>query len=340
MNRFRYVDKDILCSYNLSEELFSKLGLEIYDMIPLRKVFVLFTNKGKKILKICNFSNERIEFIDKVLKYIEKKDKNILQYCRNSSGDLITTWDNRNYILLDMIDGREAAYTNPVDIALCAEAISKMHISSCGIDSLLDYTEKSANSSISVIEQYKSDFKTICQFENMVNKFKYKNEFDLLFLNIVDKCKTHIDKSIDLLQVSSYNNFIKFKTNLVLCHNDLAHHNFIIDNTNVNIIDFDYCKLDIRIIDIANYSGKVLKSTSYDTSILDSILKSYGSISNEELEMLYGLFMYPKDFVNIVKSYYLKEKSWSEEVFISRFKNKIELDIFRCEFLKELKIYN
>ena len=52
MNKFRYIDKRILCSYDLSEEFFYKLGVKVYDIIPLRKVFILFTDKGKKILKI------------------------------------------------------------------------------------------------------------------------------------------------------------------------------------------------------------------------------------------------------------------------------------------------
>jgi CotS family spore coat protein len=339
MNRFKYVDKDILCIYNLSEELFSMLGVDIYDIIPLRKVFVLFTNKGKKILKIANSTKERIQFIDKVLRYIEKKDKNVLKYCENIEGDIITTWDDKDYILLDMIDGREACYTNPIDITLCAEAISKMHKASYGLDSFLDEKEKLENSSKSIIDQYKSDFNTICEFENMINKFKYKNEFDLLFLDIVDKCKSHMNKAIDLLQCSSYKELNKFKANLVLCHNDLAHHNFIVNDTDVNIIDFDYCSIDAKIIDIANFAGKVMKNTFYDINILDSILKSYGQVSREEVEVLYALFTYPKDFVNIVKSYYLKQKSWSEEVFIGRFKNKIELDIFRDEFLVQFKDY-
>ena len=51
MNKFRYIDKKILCSYDLSEEFFKELGVEVYDIIPLRKVFVIFTDKGKKILK-------------------------------------------------------------------------------------------------------------------------------------------------------------------------------------------------------------------------------------------------------------------------------------------------
>ena len=71
MNKFRYIDKRILCSYDLSEEFFYKLGVNVYDIIPLRKVFVLFTDKGKKILKITNSSLDRINFINKTLNIIK-----------------------------------------------------------------------------------------------------------------------------------------------------------------------------------------------------------------------------------------------------------------------------
>ena len=85
MNKFRYIDKRILCSYDLSEEFFYKLGVKVYDIIPLRKVFILFTDKGKKILKIISSSQDRIKFIDKALNIIKENDSYIiLQYCTNS----------------------------------------------------------------------------------------------------------------------------------------------------------------------------------------------------------------------------------------------------------------
>ena len=48
MNKFRYIDKKVLCSYDLSEEFFQEIGVKVDDIIPLRKVFVIFTDKGKK----------------------------------------------------------------------------------------------------------------------------------------------------------------------------------------------------------------------------------------------------------------------------------------------------
>ena len=86
MNKFRYIDKRILCSYDLSEEFFFKLGVKVYDIIPLRKVFVLFTDKGKKILKITNSSLDRINFINKVLNIIKEKDSKNLKRKEGKNG--------------------------------------------------------------------------------------------------------------------------------------------------------------------------------------------------------------------------------------------------------------
>ena len=59
MVKTRYVDKGILCEYEFKEEFIDLLGIKITDVIPLRKVFVLFTDKGKKVLKITDSSKER-----------------------------------------------------------------------------------------------------------------------------------------------------------------------------------------------------------------------------------------------------------------------------------------
>ena len=133
MNKFRYVDKSILCSYDLSEDFFQELGINVYDIIPLRKVFVIFTDKGKKILKKINSSHERIDFIDKALNIIKEKDEYILQYCRNSNGKIITQWNGNSYVLLDMIDGREATFTNPIEVEWCTKSIAYFHKASEGI---------------------------------------------------------------------------------------------------------------------------------------------------------------------------------------------------------------
>lgn len=340
MNKYRYVEREILCDYDLGEELFEKLDLKVNDIIPLRKVFLLITDKGKKILKRCELPTDKIKFIDEALNFIYLKDKNIIKYCKNKRDEVITLWNGKNYTLIDLIDGREAVFTNPVEIMWCSKSVAKLHKASIGIEKHLKELNIGCIYGSDLIDEYTKDISDIEEIERLVSKFKYRNEFDRLFLENIEKVKRQMDEAINLLMKSSYRIMKKDKSLNYLCHNDLAHHNFIIDNEEVNIIDFDYCNLDLRIKDIYIFINKVIKNLAYDKNYIENILKDYenegNTITIQEKEVLKGLIAYPDDFVKIVKSYYFKEKSWEEEVFIGRFKNKIEADHFRIELVKTL----
>ena len=201
MNKFRYIDKRILCSYDLSEEFFNKLGVKVYDIIPLRKVFVLFTDKGKKILKITDSSIDRINFINEVLNIIKERDEYILRYCTNSQGDIITNWKDKSYVLLDLIDGREATFTNPIEVEWCTKALANFHNASINITERLNSEEVILNKSKNLIYEFLNDLCFITEAERVISKFSYKNEFDSLFLNNVAKAKNDLNKS----QIHFYN---------------------------------------------------------------------------------------------------------------------------------------
>ena len=340
MNKMRYVDKNILCMYDFEEEFFQILGLTVQDIVPLRKVFVLFTDKGKKILKLIDSSDERIDFINKSLKYIEKSFENVLKYYENINGDIVTNWNGKRYVVLELLIGRECAFTNPIEIDLCTKAISEMHIASKGLINTLTEEEIENHSAENLLDKMIREKKYLIKIEEFVKKYKYKNKFDKLFLDNIDLVKKDLDKSITLINSSEYSNLIKNRKNLVLCHNDLAHHNFIIDNDEVKIIDFDYCKLDIKIMDIYNYIIKAIKNLGYSKETMDNILKVYNEnlrINKDEAYILNSLLHYPKDFISIALLYYFKGKEWDEAAFISKIENKIELDEFRRELIENIK---
>lgn len=338
MNKLRYIDKKNLCKYDLSEEFFLNLGIEIDDIVPLRKVFVLVTPDGKKILKIVNSTENRLEFIDNSLEYISKKYENVLSYFKNKKNKVYEVWKGETYVLLDMIDGREVSFSNPIEINICAKAVANMHLASKGILDSFDEDTVNENSGENLIRIMGDSFEILENIKYNVNKYRYKNEFDKMFISNVDYNLKEIEKSLELLALSDYNSILEDKSKIVLCHNDLAHHNFIIDGEEVKIIDFDYCKFDTRIVDIANYTRKVIKNFAYDSKKVKLILDSYNEVdklSNEEIKLLYVILSFPKDFVTIATDYYYKQKSWDEDVFINRFKNKLGNEVHRKEFLSK-----
>ena len=72
---------------------------------------------------------------------------------------------------------------------------------------------------------------------------------------------------------------------------------------------------------------------------VNKIIEDYSSVSkvsDEEKKVIFAMLNYPIDFINISKDYYLKQKSWDYEVFLSRFKDKIENDTFRSDLLRNI----
>ena len=193
MNKNRYVERKALCDYDLCEGLFDKLNLTVQDMIPLRKVFLLVTDKGKKILKRCDMKFEDVQFIDEALNYIYASDKDVIRYCRNKDNEVITTYNGKNYIVLDMIEGREATFTNPVEISWCTKAIEKLHVSSKGIEKYLkeNNLEVAAVGKIEDIYNRKGITSAVHTKNNMDGVDKTLEYMDtvkegLIFTNLVD----------------------------------------------------------------------------------------------------------------------------------------------------------
>ncbi|MDV4149512.1 CotS family spore coat protein [Clostridium sp. AL.422] len=338
MNKFRYVDNDILCKYDLSEEFFNKLSFEVEDIVPLRKVFVLLTTEGKKILKLTDSSDKRIDFINKALNYVSKKYGDILSYYEDQEGRVTHKSGENTYVILNMIEGREATFTNPVEIEICSKAIANMHLASRGIFNILDADTVKGNLGEYLPYQFNRAKEDLINIKEYILRFRHKVEFDVLVLDNIDKHINEIQKSIDLIAMCNYNSLLENFNKRVLCHNDLAHHNFIIDGDEVKIIDFDYCKIDARAVDIANFAMKVIKNTYYDMDTFKLILESYNSIdilSKDEIKLIYGILSFPKDFTTITRDYYYKQKKWEYEVFLNRLKEKINNEIHREEFIKK-----
>ncbi|MDO5517614.1 MAG: CotS family spore coat protein [Clostridium sp.] len=339
MNRIRYSEKKYLCEYDLSLEFFNQLGIKINDVTPLRKVFILSTDDGSRILKKVNYDIDRINFISDSLEYIKKDYKNIISYNKLKNNMNYLKWNGDLYVVMDILDGREAAFTNPVEISLCAKNIAMMHNASKGIYEYLNSKYNRDVIDISLNKKYENAYDELVKFKSLVSGFKYRNEFDDLFMNSVDKYLDEIESTINDLEKSSYYNLRSLSDKITLCHNDLAYHNFLIKNQEVSIIDFDFMTIDLRIVDIADFVLKAIKNAAFDMDKMIMAIESYEEISlldNEEKKLLSIILKFPKDFYTISRDYYYKRKRWDYEVYLSRLKGKLNNEVYRFELLDKI----
>lgn len=343
MNKIKYSEKKYLCNYDLSLEFFNELGIKVNDIVPLRKVFVISTDDGNKILKKVNYDIDKVNLISDSLEYIKKTYKNVISYNKLKNNLNYKKWKKDIYVVMDILDGREVSISNPVEVSLCAKNIALMHKAS---KSLREYLSEKYNKDfldISLKEKFQKAYDELIYMKNLVNNYKYKNEFDTLFSDNIDKYLIEIKKVQDKLEKSSYEKLRQDKELICLCHNDLAYHNFLVKNKEISIIDFDFMTLDLRIMDVADFILKSIKNAAYDVNKMLLAIEGYESVSslkNEEKELLYILLEFPQDFYNISRDYYYKRKNWDYDVYLSRLKAKLDNESFRYEFLDVYKSHS
>ncbi|MBZ9690261.1 MULTISPECIES: CotS family spore coat protein [unclassified Clostridium] len=342
MNRIRYADRKSLCDYDLSFEFFNELGININDISPVRNVFIIYTDNGNKILKKVDCNEKKLTLINESLNYIKDKYNNIITYSEFENGSIYKTWKDKTYVVMDLLDGREACFTNPLEIKLCAENIALMHKASSGIreELIKKLNEDFLDESLEI--KFRKAYDELSFFKELVSKYKYKNEFDNLFINNVDKYLQDIIAVEELLSKSKYIDLRKNGQTISLCHNDLAYHNFLIKKENVSIIDFDFLTIDLRIMDIADFILKSIKNSAFDIDKMLLAINSYEDVlplMQEEKEILYILLYFPRDFYNISRDYYYKRKKWDYEVYLNRFNSKLNNEQFRKDFIEEYKCY-
>ena len=130
MNKLKYAEKKYLLNYELSLDFFYEAGIEVKDITPLRKVFLLKTENGNKILKKVDYDKDRLDFINNTVNEIGENFKNIIRFSKFPDGKTYKLWNGSYYVVMDLIEGREAAFTNPVELNMCGVTLANMHLAS------------------------------------------------------------------------------------------------------------------------------------------------------------------------------------------------------------------
>lgn len=340
MNKVRYVERKYLCKYDLTEEFFLNIGLEVYDVTPLRKLYILDTNKGKKILKRVEYGVDKIDFIYNSLKYINKTFPNTIQLDEINNKSPYFKWNDDIYILMDVIQGREVAFTNELEVELCGQVLAKYHKSGQGIK---EYVENKLGIEIKhkdIKANFEEALKTIEELYKRVIEYSFLGNFDRVFIKNYENIKRDIVEAIDVVNKIDIEDIIKKEDSTVLCHNDLAHHNFLINEGVVTLLDFDYSKIDLRAYDVEDFLVKSIKNAAYDIDKGINALKAYNDsikLDKNELVLILGLITFPKEIYTLVRDYYFKRKDWDEESFLSKIGYKIDNEVYRKEFCSKLK---
>jgi CotS family spore coat protein len=127
------------------------------------------------------------------------------------------------------------------------------------------------------------------------------------------------------------------------CHHDYTYHNIVIDNQdNYNVIDFDYCILDINLHDLSSLLIRRMKNGKWDMENAIQILESYGSvrkIQERDIPIMAAFMEFPQDYWQLGIQYYWEGPLKSEDFFIKKLNKIYEDREEKQEFIEEFRAF-
>ncbi|MBP2032356.1 spore coat-associated protein S [Clostridium algifaecis] len=322
-------------------EIERQFGIKIESIKPNRGVYFLKTNKGLKCLKKINYGTQKLLFVYGAKEHLIKNGfPRLDRYSLNINGAPYALVNEDIYTLSQWIPGRECDFKDDLDIKNAAKCLASLHKSSKGY-------EPPENSKL------KTDLgrwhhlmeKRVRSFDKMRDMSRKKNnkgKFDMNYITKVGFYKDFGNRAIKVLQNSKYNELCaSTEEEMSFCHHDFTYHNIIIDDdNNVNVIDFDYCKREIRVYDISTFMIKVLKRVNWDINYAKLIIDSYNEVSElkeEEYMVLFAFLLFPQRFWRLANRYYYNEVNWPLNTFSNKLEQLISEQEKYVEFIDKFK---
>lgn len=325
-------------------EIERQFNLEIENIKPSKGVYCLKSKEGLRCLKKINYGPQKLLFVYGAKEHLIKNGfKSVDKYYLNIDGEPYALVNEDLYTLSEWLEGRECDFHNLEDVKLASKTLAKLHEASKGYDPPENSKLKSDLGRWPNL--MKKRVKSLDKMRDMSRKKTNKSEFDLIYIKSMEFYKEMGKIAHKTLEESNYNELCDIaERDKSFCHHDYTYHNIIIDKEdNVNIIDFDYSKREIRAFDVSNFMIKVLKRVDWNFDYAKGILDSYNEVSplrDDEYKVLLAYLQFPQRYWRLANRYYYNEVNWGQNTFSKKLQNIIDekdkyldfLEVFRKEY--------
>ncbi|MFA9397261.1 MAG: CotS family spore coat protein [Clostridiaceae bacterium] len=323
-------------------EIERQFKIKIEKLKPNKGVYILKTNKGNMCLKKINYGVQKLYFVYGAKEHlINNGFDNVDKYCLTEDGKPYALVNEDIYTLSNWIEGRECDFHNPSEIINATIELAKLHEASKGYEPPENCKLKTdLGRWPHLMEKRVRSFK---KMRDMARKSGRYSDFDLIYLKNFD---FYVDLGRRALNILDNSNYLKLcqeaDTEKSFCHHDYTFHNIVIDkNDGYNVIDFDYCKKEIRAYDISSFMIKVLKRNDWKFEYAKVIINSYDTvkkITEDEMRVIFAFLLFPQRFWRLSNRYYYNEVNWAENTFNNKIQELINEKENYLKFIDEYKL--
>lgn len=322
-------------------EIERQFDIRIESIKPNKGVYCLKTDRGTKCLKRINYGIQKLYFVYAAKEHLIKNGfEYVDKYDLNIEGEPYALVNEDIYTLSQWLKGRECDFYNDDDLKIASQTLAKMHMASKGYDPPENSKLKTDLGRWPHLMEKR--IKALDKMRNMSRKRNKKGDFDFNYVKNVEFYRNLAKRALNVLNDSDYMEICKdTEGEKSFCHHDYTYHNIIIDNKNsVNVIDFDYCKREVKAYDISNFMIKVLKRRDWSIDCANLVLESYNKVtplSKEEYRVIFAFLLFPQRFWRLANRYYYNEVNWATNTFNKKIKTLISEQENYMHFIEDFK---
>ncbi len=271
LKKINYGPQKLLFVYGAKEHLI-KNGFNMVDRYFLNVEGEPYALVNEDLYTL-SYGPQKLLFVYGAKEHLIKNGFNMVdRYFLNVEGEPYALVNEDLYTLSEWLEGRECDFHNLEEVKLAAKTLATMHEASKGYDPPENSKLKSDLGRWPHLMEKR--IKSLDKMRDMIRKKNNKSEFDLLYLKSMEFYKEMGKKAFDTLQGSAYYDLCSVtEKEKSFCHHDFTYHNIILDDNNdVHVIDFDFCKREVRTFDISNFMIKVLKRVDWDINFAKAIM--------------------------------------------------------------------
>lgn len=311
----------------LCRELTGQYDLNIKKYQYIRSNYYLDTNKGKFVLRKVDLSKEQIAFCYEVDTHLEKNHFHLINGIYPTKKKLpYAMFGEEVYIMHRIVSSNETDFKDGADLKGIILTLAKFHNAAVGVESKSRDIEgiKIKN----IFEYYVKRQAENNKIRKSMLALKQKSDFELMFLDECDPYRQLEEKALASISKDLAERLVcKVTESKSVAHRDFTYHTVSKTDTGEYVIEnIDACNYDIQVIDFAQILAKMMQKNEWDKELLYELISTYNNertLSQDELQMLKFMMIYPEKYNSICFRYISSKRRWNYSMFEQKWENML-----------------
>lgn len=335
---------NLLSEENIKKYVLPKYGLENAEIVQIkfkdtdkqRAVYKITIEEKYYCLKKVYFPMEELLFVYSAVEWLYRNDIKVPRILPTKDNNRYAIFEDMLFILTPWVEGSKCSYDNISNVLDSSSNLARIHRRTKNFVPI-----KGSSKREGVEDLYTSFFKHFQQILLCSNlAFRYGDKFSKMFLQ-------HFDSNLLLAQtaVEVAATIDNSKLSTSLCHLDYVNKNIIFDDSGSPwTIDFDKCKIDFSVHDVAYFLRRLLKrdNTKWDLELTINILKLYEEINPlnfDEYKYILVYLAFPQKFWKISRDYYNNINKCNKNSFVTLLSKTNEKNDYQLKFVEGFSAY-